>query len=102
MFPVPLIGFTVSSNGWVIPGTPAVPRNNAYSDHPNAARVPIDTRVSIVEVPWRRFVHAALWNGHAPHTTTGAASTKESHCQEVNCHAGTIASAMTGTVSTVE
>ena len=71
----------VSSNAWVMPGTPAVPQNRAYNDHPSAARVPIETSVSIVEVAWRRFVQAARWNGHAPHTTTGAARVRDSHCQ---------------------
>ena len=35
----------------------------------------------MVAAPWRRLVHAARWNGHAPHTTTGAARVSESHCQ---------------------
>jgi hypothetical protein len=64
--------------------------------------VPSETSVSIVEVACRRFVHAARWNGYAPQTTTGAASTRDSHCQYVNCQAGTIAIAITGTVSTVD
>ena len=42
---------------------------------------PTETRVSMVVAPWRRLVHAARWNGHAPHTTTGAARVSESHCQ---------------------
>ena len=41
----------------------------------------METRVSIVVVPCRRLVHAALWNGQAPHTTTGAARVSEAHCQ---------------------
>ena len=64
--------------------------------------MPSEISVSIVDVPCRRLVHAARWNGHAPHTTTGAASVSDSHCQFVNCRAGTIAIAMTGTVSTAE
>ena len=56
----------------------------------------MDTRVSMVAAPWRALMNAALWNGHAPHTTTGAASVSESHCQYVNCRAGIIANAMTG------
>ncbi len=51
MLPSPLVRSTVSSNGWVIPGTPALPNSNAYSDQANAASVPIDTSVSIVAVP---------------------------------------------------
>ena len=64
--------------------------------------MPIEISVSIVELPCRRLAHAARWNGSAPHTTTGAARVSDSHCQLVNCHAGTIAIATTGTVSTRE
>ncbi len=71
----------VSSNGCVIPGTPALPNNNAYTDQAKAARVPIETSVSIVAAPCLRFVHAARWNGHAAHVTTGAANVSEIHCQ---------------------
>ena len=60
---------------------PAPPRNSAYSDQTNAADTPTLIRVSMVAAPWRRLVHAARWNGHAPHTTTGAASVSDSHCQ---------------------
>jgi hypothetical protein len=28
----------------------------------------------MVAAPWRRFVSAARWNGHAPQVTTGLAS----------------------------
>ena len=92
----------VSSNGCVMPGAPAVPKNSAYSDQPNAASVPSEMSVSIVEAPCRRLVQAARWNGTPPQTTTGAARVSDSHCQYVNCSAGTIAIATTGTVSTVE
>ena len=85
-----------------MPVIPASPKNRAYSDHPNAASVPIEISVSIVAVPWRRLAHAARWNGKAPHTTTGAASVSDSHCQLSNCRAGIIASSSTGTASTVE
>ena len=64
-----------------MPGTPAVPRNRAYSDQRNAAEVPIEMSVSMVAAPCLRFVHAALWNGHAAHTITGAASASDAHCQ---------------------
>ena len=53
----------------------------------------------MVVEPWRALVHAALWNGQAPQVATGAARTSESHCQLRNCQAGTIAIAITGTVS---
>ena len=56
----------------------------------------------MVAVPCRRFVNAARWNGHAPQTTTGAARVSDSHCQLVNCSAGIIAIAITGTVSASE
>jgi hypothetical protein len=46
------------------------------------------TRVSIVDVPCFRLVHAARWNGSAPQTTTGAARVNDSHCQLVNWSAG--------------
>ena len=64
--------------------------------------MPRETSVSIVEVPCLRLTQAARWNGQAPQTTTGAARVRESHCQYVNCRAGTIARAMTGTVRTAE
>ncbi len=102
MFAVPSERESVNSNGCVMPGMPAEPRNSAYSDHRNAARVPIEMSVSIVAAPWRRLVQAALWNGHAPHTITGAASASDAHCQYVNCSAGIIAIAMTGTVRMIE
>ena len=35
---------------WVMPGSPASPRNSAYSDHPNAASTPIEISVSMVAV----------------------------------------------------
>ena len=59
------------------------PKNSATSDQPKAASTPSETSVSIVVAPWRRLAHAARWNGHAPHTTTGAASVSDSHCQSV-------------------
>ncbi|MEY9214857.1 hypothetical protein ABH917_004303 [Thermobifida halotolerans] len=71
----------VSSKGWVMPGMPASPRNSAYSDHAKAARVPMDTSVSMVASPRRRFLAAATWKGSAPHTTTGAARVSDAHCQ---------------------
>ncbi|CAB4937434.1 unannotated protein [freshwater metagenome] len=60
------------------------------------------TRVSIVDVPCFRLVHAARWNGSAPQTTTGAARVNDSHCQLVNWRAGIMAIAMTGMLSTAE
>ncbi len=65
----------------VMPGSPAVPKNSAKSDQPKAARVPIETSVSMVDWPCRRLSHVARWNGSPPQMTTGAASTSEAHCQ---------------------
>ena len=42
-----------------IPGVPASPKNSAHRDQPNAARVPTETRVSMVAAPCRAFVRAA-------------------------------------------
>ena len=53
----------------------------------------------MVAAPCLASVNAARWNGHAPHTATGEASTSEAHCQFRNCAAGTIASTTTGTAS---
>ncbi len=64
-----------------MPGIPASPKNNATSDQPKAALTPMLISVSIVVAPCRRLVQAARWKGHAPHTTTGAASVSASHCQ---------------------
>ena len=50
----------------------------------------------MVVAPWRRLRQAALWKGKPAQSTTGVASTRESHCQPSNCSAGTIASASTG------
>ena len=61
----------------LMPGTPASPKNSAYSDQPNAASVPSEISVSMVAAPWRRFGQAARWNGQPPHSTTGAASVSD-------------------------
>src|SRR5665647_3589466 len=84
-----------------IPGMPASPKNSAYTDQRNAASTPIEIRVSIVAVAWRRFFQAARWKGSAPHTTTGAARVRESHCQLSNWMVGIIAIARGGSVRTV-
>ena len=98
--PAPRSG--MSSNGIRMPGIPASPRNREYSDHSHAASTPTEMRVSIVAVACLRFAHAALWNGHAPHSTTGVASCRLSHCQLSNCSAGTIAISSTGKDSAAE
>ncbi len=60
---------------------------------------PMEMRVSMVAARWRRLVHAARWNGSAPHTTTGDARVRASHCQLVNCSGGIIDSSSTGSPS---
>ena len=49
--------------------------------------------------PWPSPYHAARCSGQAPHTATGAASSRLTHCQPVNCAAGTMASTMTAAAS---
>jgi hypothetical protein len=66
MAPAPSVRAMSNVNGCVMPGVPAVPKNSAHSDHPNAARVPSEISVSMVAAPCRRFVHAARWNGSPP------------------------------------
>jgi hypothetical protein len=89
-----------SENPSCMPGSPALPRNSAYADHRKATPVPSEISVSMVAAPCRRLVQAALWNGQPPHTTTGAVSTRHSHCQYRNWAGGTIDSTTTGTAST--
>ena len=85
-----------------MPIIPALPCSSATRDQPNAASTPTETSVSMVVLPCRRLTSAARWNGQAPHTTTGAASVSESHCQPSTWSAGTIAISTTGTVSSAE
>ena len=79
-----------------MPGSPASRKKSATTDHPHAASVPTEIRVSIVAAPCFRFIHAALWNGQPPQRTTGVASWSESHCQLSNCSGSIIASSSTG------
>ena len=81
-----------------IAGSPASPRNRAHNDQAKAASVPSEINVSIDAAAWRRFNHAARWNGHPPQTMTGPASASDSHCQLSNCSAGTMARTNTGRV----
>jgi len=85
-----------------VPVIPAPPRNSAHSDHSHAALTPTEIRVSIVAAPWRALVNAARWNGNAPHTTTGEAKVRESHCQLSNCNTGIIDSRSTGRLRIAE
>lgn len=88
-----------SVNGIRIPGSPAPPRKSAYADQRKDATTPRDTSVSMVAAECRSPRTARTWKGHAPHTATGAASAKHSHCQSRNCKAGTIDNTRTGTAS---
>lgn len=98
----PSVRETVNSKPCRMPGIPASPKKSAHRDQPNAARVPTDTRVSMVAAPCRAFVTAARWKGSPPQTTTGAASVSESHCQFSNWRAGIIDMRTTGRASTAE
>ncbi|SFF73567.1 hypothetical protein SAMN02787118_111184 [Streptomyces mirabilis] len=88
-----------SLNGIRMPGSPAPSRKSAYADHEKDATTPSDTSVSMVAAECRSPRTARTWKGQAPHTATGAASMKHSHCQLRNCGAGTIDSTSTGTAS---
>jgi hypothetical protein len=50
--------------------------------------MPSDTSVSIDAAPCRAFLIAVAWNGHAAHTTTGAAQPTSTHCQPGNLSHG--------------
>ena len=52
-------------------GSPASRKKSATTDHPHAASVPTEIRVSIVAAPCFRFIHAALWNGQPPQMNNG-------------------------------
>lgn len=83
-----------------IPRAPAPPNSRAYSDQRVAAMTPRETRVSIVEEPWRAALNAAAWKGQAAQVTTGRASAATTHCQPVNCSGGIMDSSATGSVRT--
>ena len=55
--------------------------------------------MSIVAAPWPSPASAARCSGQAPQTATGTASSRLTHCQPVNCSAGTIANTITATAS---
>src|SRR5580693_9731754 len=78
---------------------PAPPNNSAYSDQPNDVTTARLTSVSIVAAACPSPVIAARCSGQAPQPATGAASSRLSHCQSVNCAAGTIATTITATAS---
>ena len=40
--------------------------------------------------------------GHAHQNTTGVAKMSDNHCHPANCHAGTMANAITGTVRAID
>ena len=82
--------------------SPSPPERSPYSDHRYAAVTPTEISVSMVAAPCRAPASAARWNGHAPHTATGDASARLTHCQSRNCHAGTIPSSTTGTARAID
>ena len=86
-----------NSMGILMPSSPAPPSVSAHRLQAVAAPTPSETRVSMVEAPWRAARKAALWKGQAPHVTTGRASAATTHCQPVNWVAGTMDRTMTGT-----
>ena len=90
----------MTSNAIRMSFIPASPRNSAYSDHSQAASVPTLISVSIVAAPCLRFAQAALWNGHAAHSTTGVTRFSDSHWKLSNWSAGIIASSSAGNDST--
>ena len=51
--------------------------------------------MSIVAAPWPSPASAARCSGQAPQPATGAVSSRLTHCQPVNCNAGTIDSTIT-------
>ena len=87
----------MTSNAIRMSFMPASPMNSAYSDHSQAESVPTEISVSIVAAPCLRLAHAALWNGHAAHSTTGVTRFSDSHWKLSNCSAGIIAISSTGT-----
>ena len=83
-----------------MPVRPASRKKSATTDQPHAESVPSEISVSIVAAAWRRFFHAATWNGQPAQSTTGVASCSASHCQCVNWSAETIPISRVGREST--
>ena len=71
---MPAVRDGTSSNGIFMPVSPASRKKSATTDQPHAASVPSEISVSIVAAAWRRFFHAATWNGQPAQSTTGVAS----------------------------
>ena len=63
---------------------------------PRGQRARREISVSIVAAPCLRLAQAALWNGHAAHSTTGVTRFSDSHWKLSNCSAGIIASSSAG------
>src|SRR3954453_21556973 len=99
MWSEPSLPLGKNSNLIRMPGSPAPPRNSAYRDHSQADSVPMLISVSIVAAPCLRFAHAALWNGHAAHRTTGVTAVSDSHCQLSNWSDGIIESRNAGSAT---
>ncbi len=96
---MPLAVVKVNENGIRMPAIPAPPNSSAYTDQPNDAVTARLTRVSIVAAPWPSPASAVRCSGRAPQPATGAASSRLTHCQPLNCADGTIARAITPAAS---
>ena len=72
----------------------------ATKDQIHAASVPIEIKVSIVAVRWRRLSTAARWKPEPAQKTTGVESAAASHSQPANWSGGIMASAASGAVRT--
>ena len=89
----------VSANGIRMPIIPAPPNSSAYTDQQKEAATARLTSVSMVAAAWPSPLSAVRCSGQAPHPATGAASSRLTHCQPVNCAAGTIERMITTTAS---
>ena len=96
---MPLAAVKVNANGIRMPAMPAPPNSSAYTDQQNDAVTARLTRVSIVAAPWPRPTSAVRCSGQVPQPATGAASSRLTHCQPLNCADGTIARTMTTAAS---
>src|ERR671937_3222763 len=81
------------------PPRPRSSTNMAYTDHPQAARMPSETSVSMDDEKCLACLSAAWWNGHAAQVATGAASPTSSHCQPGNLDHGNLDRFMDRSVS---
>ena len=66
------------------------PPTSATTDQPQAASVPIETRVYMDATPWRALRAAARWNGPPAQSTNGLPSANASPSPPSHCSAGII------------